>query len=217
LKSSWFTIFTVFLYLFVILYTYAIVGILAFNDEVQISIYTNGTQIAPCTSVICQEYFQNIYKAIFTMFQVMSGDGWFSGVAREGESKLPYFSFIFFSSFYIFTTMILLNLLTGIILGFHFHFNFKDAIQGGVDDFEEIRKLKEKIKNQDKGIKQDEEEFEVKSDEDQIREKIEKIKLLLGNLETNLLVKENEIEEQPKVDSVEISEDKEMTEVDVKI
>ena len=174
-----------------VLYSYAIVGILAFNDEVSvIDPTTNGTIASGgCTSSICQDYFQNIYQAMFTMFQVMSGDSWLSGITREGESKIPYFSFLFFGSFYIFTTMILLNLLTGIIL---------DAIQGGENDLDQLKKNVKKppIKidddeDNDNDVDEKDEieledvEFEEKSEMEQVTEKVDRIKNLLNSLEDN--------------------------------
>eukprot|EP01080_Neovahlkampfia_damariscottae_P001173 gene1173-10687_t len=206
LRNSCFTIFTVFLYLFVVLYTYGIVGIIAFNDEV--STVTNGTTTG-CTSAICQDYFQNIYQAMFTMFQVMSGDSWLSGITREGETQLPYFSFLFFGSFYVFTTMILLNLLTGIIL---------DAIQGGENDLDQLKKAKKEMDQEIEGGGQTDDdieiEFEEKSEIEQVTEKVTKINDLLTNMEDNfnlfiaakLLVEREEEEEKKGEEMIERKE-----------
>jgi hypothetical protein len=105
-------------------------------------VYSNCT-VTPvefCKTDLCMIKFRDFYQGLFTMFQVMTGESWFSVVTRSSEDRFPYFSFIFFTSFFVFASFILKNVLTGIIL---------DAMSSSHDDEEKLEEetmeIKEKI------------------------------------------------------------------------
>lgn len=60
------------------------------------------------------EYFGSIESAVFTLFQTMTLDSWASGIARTVMKSHPY-AWIYFISFILIATYILLNLLLGVI------------------------------------------------------------------------------------------------------
>jgi hypothetical protein len=106
------------------------------------------------------------------MFQVMTGESWFSVVSRSSEDQLPYFSFLFFSSYFVFASFILKNVLTGIIL---------DAMSSShadeEEEDEEAMNIKDKISK-------------VQNSFANLGQRLQRIKLALG--EGNVEVKKEE-------------------------
>jgi hypothetical protein len=106
--KSWFTIFTMFVYLFVFLYCFALVGMISFDTTSREQTfrdlglftpnctYLPGTNItANCTLIpdfeicndpICKEKFNGIFRAFFSMFQALTGESWMSAIGRGGVS-----------------------------------------------------------------------------------------------------------------------------------
>lgn len=60
------------------------------------------------------EYFVSLSRSLFTLFQVMSLESWASDVARSIMSVHP-FAWLYFASYILIASYILLNLVAGII------------------------------------------------------------------------------------------------------
>ncbi|CUU39161.1 MULTISPECIES: ion transporter [Helicobacter] len=71
-----------------------------------------GTQLF---AEVIPDYFGDLGKSFFTLFQIMTGDSWSEGVARPTMAVYPY-SWIYFVSFIVIVTFIVLNLVIGIIV-----------------------------------------------------------------------------------------------------
>jgi uncharacterized membrane protein YhiD involved in acid resistance len=82
-------------------------------------------------------------------------------IAREGEGVLPYFSFIFFSTFVIITTWILLNVVFGLII---------DSINNSKPNYEmEEEKEEEKNDNIQKMTKFEKSEVNIKEEFERLK------------------------------------------------
>ncbi|KAI3646046.1 hypothetical protein MP228_008974 [Amoeboaphelidium protococcarum] len=75
----------------------------------------NGTTIIVEGANLPDDYWGSLNKAMFTLFQVLSGDGWASDIARPTMVTRPY-SFILFVVFYSVFAFVLLNIFTGVIV-----------------------------------------------------------------------------------------------------
>lgn len=82
--------------LLVIYYIYAIIGVTQF-----------GTAFP--------EWFGNIPKAMYTLFQVMTLESWSMGIARPVIAQFP-LAWVFFVSYIIISSFIALNIVVGIVL-----------------------------------------------------------------------------------------------------
>lgn len=80
----------------VIYYVYAIMGTSLFADTTPI-------------------YFGNLGRSIFTLFQIMTGESWSEAVARQIMEEHP-FSWIYFVSFIVIVSFVVLNMIIGIIV-----------------------------------------------------------------------------------------------------
>jgi hypothetical protein len=105
------------------------------------------------------------------MFQVMTGESWFSVVSRSSEDQIPYFSFLFFSSYFVFASFILKNVLTGIIL------DAMSSSHADEEEEEEAMQIKDKISK-------------VQNSFANLGQRLQRIKLALG--EENVEVKKEE-------------------------
>ncbi len=61
------------------------------------------------------EYFGDLGRSFYTLFQVMTGDSWSEAVARPTIAIFPY-AWAYFVSFIIITTFIVLNMVIGVII-----------------------------------------------------------------------------------------------------
>jgi voltage-gated sodium channel len=61
------------------------------------------------------EYFGNMGKTFFTLFQVMTLESWSSGIARPMMEELPY-SYMFFIPFILLATYTTLNVFIAIVV-----------------------------------------------------------------------------------------------------
>eukprot|EP00158_Paraphelidium_tribonemae_P007757 Partr_v1_DN28352_c3_g1_i1_m79295 len=86
----------------------------------------NGTFITVTGANLNYDYYGGIAASMFTLFQVMTGDGWSGDIARPTMVQRPW-SFILFIIFYSLFAFVLLNIFTGIMV---------DAIQS----FEKVHK-----------------------------------------------------------------------------
>merc|ERR1719316_198986 len=62
-----------------------------------------------------REYFGSVRKSMLTMFQIMTLESWANGIMRPVESHFPYM-WLFFTLFVCFTTLAMLNLITGVFV-----------------------------------------------------------------------------------------------------
>jgi voltage-gated sodium channel len=89
-------IFSILIVLLIMFYVFAVIGTNLFRAE-------------------SPEFFGNIGRSMFTLFQVMTGESWASGIARPIMETHPY-SWIFFVSFLLITSITLLNLIIVVML-----------------------------------------------------------------------------------------------------
>jgi len=82
--------------LFMIFYIFAVIGTDLYQD-------------------LFPEYFGNMGKTFFTLFQVMTLESWSSGIARPMMEQLP-FSYIFFIPFILLATYTTLNVFIAIVV-----------------------------------------------------------------------------------------------------
>lgn len=80
----------------VIYYVYAIIGISLFATTAPI-------------------YFGSLGRSIFTLFQIMTGESWSEAIARPIMEEHP-FSWIYFVSFIVIVSFVVLNMIIGIIV-----------------------------------------------------------------------------------------------------
>ena len=76
-------------------YVYAIIGVSVFADELP-------------------QYFGNLGRSMFTLFEVMTLEGW-NGVADETMTVFPW-AWAYFMSFVIVTAFVLMNVVVGVIV-----------------------------------------------------------------------------------------------------
>lgn len=68
------------------------------------------------------EYYGSFFRALYTMFQVLTGESWSEAVARplifgrDGDSSPSWFSAIFFVSFILLTQIVLVNVVVAVLL-----------------------------------------------------------------------------------------------------
>jgi len=68
------------------------------------------------------EYYGSFFKALYTMFQVLTGESWSEAVARplifgkDGDSAPSWFSAVFFVSFILLTQIVLVNVVVAVLL-----------------------------------------------------------------------------------------------------
>lgn len=110
-----------------ILYIYAVVGVNLYGAS-------------------SPEMFENMPRALFTLFQTMTLESWASGIARPLLEKHP-LAWIYFVSFILVTTNIILNLLIGIVVSSVDRATQNARIKNYKDDDlqQELSKLKEQI------------------------------------------------------------------------
>lgn len=82
--------------LFMIFYIFAVIGTDLYKDEFP-------------------EYFGNMGKTFFTLFQIMTLESWSSGIARPMMQELPY-SYLFFVPFILLATYTTLNVFIAIVV-----------------------------------------------------------------------------------------------------
>ncbi|MEQ8237976.1 MAG: ion transporter [Cyclobacteriaceae bacterium] len=82
--------------LFMIFYIFAVIGTDLYQD-------------------LFPEYFGNMGKTFFTLFQIMTLESWSSGIARPMMQELPY-SYIFFIPFILLATYTTLNVFIAIVV-----------------------------------------------------------------------------------------------------
>ncbi|CAG9620058.1 ion transporter [Sutcliffiella rhizosphaerae] len=87
---------TIMLLLSLVFYIFSVLGVLFFGD-------------------IFPEYFGTLHLALVTLFQIITLDSWASGIFRPIFEQLP-FSWIYFVSFILIGTFIVLNLIVGEII-----------------------------------------------------------------------------------------------------
>ena len=61
------------------------------------------------------EYFGNLGRSFFTLFQIMTGEGWSESIARPTMRIYPY-AWIYFISFIIVVSFVVLNIIIGLII-----------------------------------------------------------------------------------------------------
>lgn len=105
----------------------------------------NGTIITVDGGNLGFDYFGNIPKSMFTLFQVMTGDAWASNIARPTMTLRPW-SFILFILFYSLFAFVLLNIFTGIMV---------NAIQSYEEEQHKQAKLQRHSKKGDDDDKSD--------------------------------------------------------------
>jgi hypothetical protein len=77
--------------------------------------FDNGTTAILPGANYAYDYYGNIAKSMFTLFQVMTGDSWSSEIARPTMARHQW-AFIIFIVFYSLFNFILLNAFTGIMV-----------------------------------------------------------------------------------------------------
>lgn len=77
--------------------------------------FNNGTVIQVQGADLPWDYYGDITKSMYTLFQVMTGDGWSEDVARPTMLYRPW-SFLLFIVFYSLFAFVLLNIFTGIVV-----------------------------------------------------------------------------------------------------
>ena len=75
----------------------------------------DGVSIAVRGADLGWDYYGDIAKSMYTLFQVMTGDGWSENIARPTMAYRPW-SFILFIVFYSLFAFVLLNIFTGIMV-----------------------------------------------------------------------------------------------------
>lgn len=110
-----------FLLLLVVYYMFAIIGVTMFG-------------------AVSPEHFGNIGSAFFTLFQLMTLDGWASEVARPVMDAQPW-SWVYFVSFVLLSAVVMLNVVVGIVVDSINEINIgKRMASPGLRELEEIRK-----------------------------------------------------------------------------
>lgn len=82
--------------LFMIFYIFAVIGTDMYSDDFP-------------------EYFGDLGKSFFTLFQVMTLESWSSGIARPMMDKMPY-SYVFFVPFILLATYTTLNVFIAVVV-----------------------------------------------------------------------------------------------------
>lgn len=132
-------------FFFIIIYTYALIGSAFFGVEFP-------------------EFFGNVWKSMYTLFQVMTLESWSMGVARPVISVYPS-AWIYFVSYVIFSAFIILNIIVALVV------NSLDEVK------ERNKQLEIMIENEYKG--------------DDIITKIEEIEVLITEIKQQSLSKNN--------------------------
>ncbi|KAK3271760.1 hypothetical protein CYMTET_19915 [Cymbomonas tetramitiformis] len=65
---------------------------------------------------IMPKYFENFSVAMFTMFQIMTGDSWAEAIARPVIDERPGAGVFFFVSFYLISAIVLVNVVIAVLL-----------------------------------------------------------------------------------------------------
>lgn len=130
------TISSVLLIMLIIFYVYAILGTSFYGE------------LAP-------EYFGDIFLSFITLFQIFTLDSWSSGIFRQIFEEQPW-AWIYFFSFVVITTFIMINLIVGEIVN-------------------NAQRITEEIEEDTEEIKEDTSEI------NQLRKEIKEIKELLQN------------------------------------
>lgn len=82
----------------------------------------NVTSISPRNLPYGQEYYGTFSRALYTLFQVLTGESWSEAVARPlifGEDKdsvPPWVAALFFASFILLTQIVLVNVVVAVLL-----------------------------------------------------------------------------------------------------
>ena len=65
-----------------------------------------------------EEYYGTFFRALYTLFQVLTGDSWAEGVARTAMFSVRdgVWSALYFTSFIIFTQIVLINVVVAVLL-----------------------------------------------------------------------------------------------------
>jgi hypothetical protein len=122
LKNTFFSIVAVFIFLFSMLYVFAIVTFLIYNPVFNSTTCSNPLIVGDVDPQhnFCRVKYGNILRALGTMFQVVSGDAWISDVAvTSGEISRVFSSTVTLAIFiviFVITNLFLLNVITGIVV-----------------------------------------------------------------------------------------------------
>ena len=80
----------------IIIYCYAVIGTILFGDQFP-------------------DWFGSIWRSLFSVFQIMTLESWSMGIARPVIAVFP-FAWIYFVSFVILSSFVLMNIVVGIIV-----------------------------------------------------------------------------------------------------
>ncbi len=122
------------LLLALVYYIYAIIGVNLFGEY-------------------SPELFGSLSRSVFTLFQVMTFESWCMGIARP-MMEIYSFSWIYFISFILFTTYMILNVVVGVVV------NSMQEASSSSSDEESINKENTDLKSEIQALKKQIEKIE---------------------------------------------------------
>ena len=126
------------LLLIIIYYTYAIIGVTQFGSEFP-------------------DWFGNIPKAMYTLFQVMTLESWSMGISRPVMAEFS-FAWLYFVSFVLVTAFVMMNVVVGIV----------------VNAISEVTEANKKQEHEENGT------ADIKAEIDAVREHLTKLETMLA-------------------------------------
>lgn len=93
------------------------------------------------------DWFGNLGKSVYSLFQVMTLESWSMGIARPVIAQFPY-AWVFFVSYILLSSFIVMNIVVGIVLnsiGDSFNMESGDGALSREDILSEFKKLKKQM------------------------------------------------------------------------
>ena len=87
-------------------------------DDGSCSLNTTVSSVTGRGFTYGEEYWGTFFRALYTLFQVLTGDSWAEGVARTAMFSVRdgVWSALYFTSFIIFTQIVLINVVVAVLL-----------------------------------------------------------------------------------------------------
>lgn len=105
------------------------------------------------------EYYGTFFRALYTLFQVLTGESWSEAVARplifgqdNGRDAPAWFSAIYFSSFIVITQIVLVNVVVAVLLDKFVTTDESDKSDGGAAAERELKELQLEVQQLREGF-----------------------------------------------------------------
>lgn len=87
-------------------------------------------------------YFGNLSKSMYTLFQIMTLESWSEGISRPVMAKYP-LAWLYFMSYVIFTTFLILNIFTAVFLESMQAVSEEDTVEDFVNQMEQEAEMEQ--------------------------------------------------------------------------